>query len=188
MSDVNELDYALLSLSLRELNALTDAAETHGLICGFICAGSSLDDSGWVNTVLGELDQDDILHTPAGLVLMGAYAHTFSQLTGFQFDFQLILPNDFDPLPLRVEAMTHWCQGFVTGLVLGGADLQLSEEVRDIVKECTQFMTADKNIDDSMTHDEAEEALFALVEHVRLSAIYLHSVFNNSSAQTTVLH
>jgi uncharacterized protein YgfB (UPF0149 family) len=183
VSENNDIDYAGLAHSLKELRALTDAAEAHGLICGFVCAGKLAEDTEWVSAIVGDVEEEDPLDLEAGRVLVQVYARTRLQLEGFQFDFQLMLPSDTAPLSDRVAAMTRWCQGLLTGLVLGGAPVQASDEVQGVIEECTQLAMAEPPLEES---EQDEQALFDITEHLRLSTIFLHSIFNESFQQTTL--
>ena len=101
-------DHAELSLALKEVEALTDPAETHGLICGFICSGSGLQDRLWLASILGTEETEDVANTAFGFYLLELYELTYTQLQGFQFDFQPLLPAETDPISLRVSALSHW--------------------------------------------------------------------------------
>ena len=53
--------------------------------------------------------------------LRGLFEATRAALIGTQMQFELLMPDDDEPIELRAEALTLWCNGFVYGLGSGGA-------------------------------------------------------------------
>ena len=60
-------------------------------------------------------------------------------------------------------------------MVLGGAPLNAHEETEEMINELMEIAKADAVLEHS---EEDEIALFELTEHLRLAAIFLHSIYN----------
>ena len=127
-SDLYPLDYDALQRAIAPL-AVT-AAELHGSLCGYACAGGQPGAGQW----LGQLCiDDDGLAASAEPSLESLRSATLALLDDPQMRFAPLLPDDDDALPLRVQAMGEWCAGFLGGFGLTGASDRetLSEQARD---------------------------------------------------------
>lgn len=185
MTNELTLSFNHLTQALVELHALSDAVETHGVLCGYVCAGASFKELAWQEAILGEgVDITQEENSAAAQTLIQTYQTLHTLFQTFEIDFQLLLPDDQEALPLRVRALSEWCQGFLTGLVLAGAPLNDSEEVREIILNLSQIaQVSDKNLN---LDDTEEEAYANLCEHVRLSALFLHALLNRLNTTTQI--
>jgi uncharacterized protein YgfB (UPF0149 family) len=153
-------NYARIQHLLSESAAVTDPAEAHGTLAGALCAAGGYRLEDWLAEI-----------APAGggsVLLRDVYAETREALTGTQMQFELLLPDDEQPIELRTEALTLWCNGFVYGLgSSGAADPQrLPGDVGEIVRDLAQIMRA--GVDDKEGIEANEAALAELVEFVRV--------------------
>lgn len=97
---------------------------------------------------------------------------TDRQLSGRQSDFELILPDDTQPVSVITAALAEWCEGFLHGLVseVKGHDLKsklAAEPIGDIIKDLLELTRA--SADDDEDREENEAALTELVEYVRVA-------------------
>lgn len=165
--------YDELADALSHLGFTQNAAEYHGALCGALCvrepveidplrllesATKSSDDNGGAAQALHRL--------------RGESAHAF---TDSELGFEPLLPDDQEDLPLRVRALSAWCEGFLFGLSSGQPLVMktCSAEFKEIVKDFTEFTRAGVSEDEDM---ELEETAYAeLVEYIRVGAqlIYL---------------
>lgn len=101
------------------------------------------------------------------------YQSTFWQLSERLSEFALLLPDDQNNAAVRTDAMAHWCEGFLHGLVSakhGDAlrDRLAAEPLSDIIRDVLQITRAEV---DEATDEETNEAAYAeLVEYVRVAA------------------
>ena len=143
---MSELDiqYDEINDALKRMSVEQDAAEVHGALCGLFCTIGGLSADYWLDSVLTQSPEEDALTIDAlsnesRSLLTLLFKETEKQLSGEGFDFQLFIPDDDSGLYARVEALSHWCQGFLYGLSLGGLTNpdglpgDLPEIVRDIV-------------------------------------------------------
>jgi uncharacterized protein YgfB (UPF0149 family) len=157
-------NYEQVQRLLSESNALTEAAEAHGTLAGALCAAPAYGLEDW----LAEILPAGSAGAPAAAVLRELYEHTSGALAGTQMQFDLLMPDDSQPLARRTEALTLWCNGFVYGLGSGGATdpLQLPGDAGEIVRDLNEIMRA--GVDESEGLEANEAALAELVEFVRV--------------------
>lgn len=158
-----EIDQALQHTTLK-----LHPAQVHGVITGLICADPN-NAKGWEELVTGQKETKKT-HD----ILQLIYEKTAHQLSDFLFEFQLILPSDRTALPDRAEALTLWCQGFLTGLKLkqipveGREQSEMTEAIDDIIE------IAKMNYEEVVASEEDEAAFMELVEYVRMAAILIY--------------
>ena len=166
------MEWSLVNAALRRLGIATDAAESHGVLCGLLCARGSAAEDAWMALVREERAADTA--EPAGAEawteLSRLYRETLGQLRDEEFAFTLLLPDDTQPLQLRADAMTEWCQGFLYGLAAGGVEDAnvLPEEVREITEDIVEISSATTDGDEG----ESGEAAYAeLIDYLRVGVI-----------------
>jgi len=182
------LRYDQLSETLQRLGFSQDAAEYHGALCGTLCVRHPRD-----------VDPMQLLEgaaPPAAPDGAGA-AQALRQLCGQSAEalessemvFAPLLPDDEEDLPLRVRALSSWCEGFLYGLTTGAPlDMgQCSPEMKEILKDFTEFTRA--GIDDDSDSDVEETAYAELVEYIRVGAqlIYME-LHEHDPARSKTLH
>jgi uncharacterized protein YgfB (UPF0149 family) len=168
MKQLSMPDYPSLSRALEDTSLSLHASEVHGVICG-VLSGNPKSKVDWEKLVTGKED-------PAATheLLQNLFTASQKQLDEFLFEFQLILPPDTDVLPARAEALTLWCQGYLTGLKLAGVQLvgrsagDVTEAINDIVE------IAKMNYEDVVASEEDEAAYVELVEYVRMAAVLIY--------------
>ena len=157
-------NYAEIQRLLEQSHAVTEAAEAHGTLAGALCAAGGYRLEDWMAEILPEGADPG----RAATVLRDIYAATRSALTDMQMQFELLIPDDDQPLTARTDALTLWCNGFVYGLGMNGAadPQRLPGDASEIVHDFSQIMSAGVNEADGT---EANEAAYAeLVEFVRV--------------------
>lgn len=160
--------YAELSRALSHTNLKLHASQVHGLVCGLL-SGNPKTTSAWEELVTGGKE------TPkAHELLQSLYDQSAKQLGEMLFEFQLLLPSDEDELPHRAEALTLWCQGFLTGLkmaevqIVGRKPSELTEAIDDMIE------IAKMNYEQVVASEEDEAAYTELVEYVRMAVILIY--------------
>lgn len=171
MSNFSELSQALKQTSLK-----LHPSQAHGLVCGLLC-GQLQPNENWMPLITGEKASPKIEE-----ILQKLYHLSHQELQAFAFEFQLLLPNDRTPLPNRAEALTLWCQGFLTGLkfveipIVGREPGELTEAIDDLIE------IAKLNYDEVATNEEDETAYVELVEYVRMA---INLIYQQSHEGTT---
>lgn len=174
-----EFDFAHINLALTELGALCEAAEAHGIICGFICAGFERDETDWIEPILvTDDDPEEALSTRSGQALQALFDYSFRQLQSFEFDLMLLIPADDASLKGRSEAIGTWCQGLLTGLAMAEPGIRENApvELQETLNDLTKITLID--YDDPQNNEENEVAYAEVVEYVRMATLLIHSILN----------
>lgn len=181
MKKSSPFDFKTLSKALDKTTSKMHASQVHGLICGLLCGKSEVKAGAWESLILGEA-VDKIKSAE----LAALYAASKAQLVDFLFEFDLVLPKDTANLPERAEALTLWCQGYLTGLKLvevpieGREPSEVTEAIHDLVE------IAKMNYEQVVSSEEDEVAFAELVEYVRMVVIFIYQelVGDSRNAQT----
>lgn len=165
--DHNELDEAL-----QRCGSNWNAAQAHGLLCGRLCVTGPEEGNQWLAQVIEAVSAEDARQECATM-LDTLYTGTWRQLVERQSEFALLLPDDEASLESRTEAMSHWCEGFLHGLVSEKHPEALrkrlaAEPLADIIKDMLQMTRAALSPD--AADEEDERAFVELVEYLRVAA------------------
>lgn len=171
---------------LAQANSMIGAAEIHGLICGFLCAGKQTDGKNWLEPILGlaEIDATDETRQ----MLLELYNATYSEMMDENLGFKLLLPNDDQLLELRAKSLTSWCQGFLTGIGLTGAyiDEEDTEETQEILYRFDDISKLDyENIE---VRSEDEKAYSELFEYVRMAVLVVYNELAETASGSSDRH
>ncbi len=150
---------------MSECRAVTEPAEAHGSLAGALCATDAYGVDDWLAEILPEGMVPD---EAAVASLRELYEATRAALMGAQMQFDLLMPDDDEPVQMRAEALTLWCNGFVYGLGSGGAPdpERLPGDAGEIVRDLAQITHA--GVDEREGIEANEAALAELVEFVRV--------------------
>lgn len=164
----DELDDAL-----RRCGASWCAAQAHGLLCSRLAVQGQAAADHWFARVLEDTDPQNAACGECRRLLQALADATYRQLAERQSEFEPLLPEDAAPGPTRAEALSHWCEGFLHGLVSGPhpADLKAklaAEPISEIIKDTLQITRATAESDDSA--ESREQAWTELVEYLRVAA------------------
>lgn len=160
--------YQELSQALLATPHKSHASQVHGLICGLL-SGQPHSDGAWEEAILG--------YKPTGplqTLLQQVYEQSKQQLQEFLFELQLLLPTDDEQLAERAEALSLWCQGYLTGLKI--AQIPLEDRAPSETTEAIQDLVeiAKMNYEEVVEDEEDESAYAELVEYVRMAVILIY--------------
>lgn len=164
-SEINE--------KLEQAHSMIGAAETHGLICGFLCGGKQTNGKNWLEPIFGlaEIESTEQMRH----ILLDLYNKTHIEINHEEFGFQLLIPKDEQPLESRAKSLSSWCQGFLTGIGLTGAyiDEEDTEETQEILYRFDDISKLDyENIE---VRPEDERAFVELYEYVRMAVLVVYN-------------
>lgn len=178
------LDFDQVQTALGQLGANTDAAESHGTLCGLIINNMSL--KGWLAHTLDEMpDPANVLANEQMQVLEELFAQTRDQLNNDDLSFELLLPDDSDDFGLRLLGLAGWCQGFLYAIGVSGItdDEALDESTRECLSDLLEIS---KLGHDEEASEEAELQYAEIVEHVRVATLMLNETLNPVKPSSTV--
>jgi len=176
MNELKIPSFDEISEVLQKLNALTGAAETHGFLCGMLCVPRAMDNSKkWLEPMLGvsRLDRallDEDLHA-----LIDVFEISAAQLEDLEFGFEMLLPNDEQPLLERAQALREWCQGFLAGLSMVGVKVNNlgSEDAIGAIEHIDGMATT--IVDNLVQSEDNERDYYKVQEHIRISVLVIYS-------------
>lgn len=167
------IDHDELDGVLRRCGATWNASQAHGFLCSRIAVRGIAALSPWLEQVLKGAENDDEMRSECGTALTSLFHITWRSLAERQSDFEPVLPEDERPAAERADALAHWCEGFLHGLVSGphpdALRTQLATEpLSDIIKDMLEITRA--SADEDPDEEGNEEAYAELVEYIRVAA------------------
>lgn len=201
MTQNNSLpSYDQITAVLDRLGLALEPAECHGALSGFLCAADDFEMASWVSRVLLPSDSTSSADAATQLAelsqeettqLFTLHSETVRQLQDPHFGFNLLLPDDDEPLIMRAELLAMWCQGFVLGLSAGGIndfDL-LPPEASEIIRDIVEISRLGQQEPEGTEEDET--AYFEVTEYVRMGVLLVHTELSKDqgiSPEQRVLH
>lgn len=166
------LAYETLSEELENAGIVPSLAELHGGLSGVMCVGGVAAADRWLDQQLEELQQNG--ETPLGEALHALEHQTWRMLNSPDMSFEPLLPGDDQPLDEQVRALAAWCDGFLSGIGLGGVQItgegtDADDAVEEIAKDFAEISRAALGPDDEQDLEQAGFALAELKEYVRVS-------------------
>ncbi|MDO3388569.1 UPF0149 family protein [Gilvimarinus sp. SDUM040013] len=164
------------------LNALNSPAELQGMLCGRLC-GVALNEADWLRLVsdfMALTEEPDQATTSA---LLEFLTQTRSQLAGEGFSFVLLLPDDEQGMAERVEALSQWCHGFLSGFGASGAAGQdeLAREIADTLEDFSAIVQVAADDNDAAS---TEADFIEVAEYVRMSALTIFQHYHPQAVES----
>lgn len=186
MSDIDTLlpIFSDIQQCLEKLGSIVDTAEVHGSLSGLLIDNRSSDE--WLSSALDKTPaSNDLLASEHIKQLTNLYDVSKRQLNDSVLSFELLLPTDDIDLPIRLEALTHWCQGFLFGI---GSISKLDEKnMHSDVKEFMNDLLGITQLDfDEASNNENEQDFAEIVEYVRMGVIYMNELLNPVHKSTSI--
>lgn len=168
-----KVEYDALEDSLSRCGSNWNAAQAHGLLTGRLAILGPPAGPEWLLQVLDGVEEGNAYRTECQKLMDTLYQATFWQLSDRLSEFELLLPGDGDDVGLRTEALGHWSEGFLHGLVSSrhGDALRkrlAAEPLSDIIKDILQITRA--GLDEESDQEENEAAFVELSEYLRVAA------------------
>lgn len=166
---------------LQPLDLPVSASELHGLICGYLCAGESTIGEQYLRSLLGGYDKSQ--SRDAMLCLFELFALSQQQMNSGDFAFRMLLPDDYESLPVRAQAFCDWCEGFSQGMTLSGRGVYEleDEDSQEALEHIIDFAQLDH---DGLNACETDEkALMEVSEYARMAVLQLYHERQSSEAQ-----
>jgi uncharacterized protein YgfB (UPF0149 family) len=165
------VEYQWVEDAFRRAGVLGEPAEVHGSLCAVLCILGGGGTEVWRADSLQNVDEDNAQLAAGRSAMEQLELTTWAALNGSGMDFAPLLPADSSGLAVRVEALAHWCQGFLYGVSLCGVidPSQTSsigaEHLDELVKDLAEISRAGLSADDDET--DADFAYAELVEFLR---------------------
>lgn len=153
--------FAALKLGLEQADSIQSPSEIHGTLTGML----SIDNNQRPSAAVEDAESEALiaaLDALSELILDGLFDPNLS--------FEPLLPDDEQPLDVRVESLARWCSGYLFGLSYLGcfSPDKLSAEVREIISDLTELSRVELTAEEGHT-EGGEEDYAELVEYLRVS-------------------
>jgi len=152
------------------------AAEAHGMATGMLCVNEQTESTSWLDELF---HNSDALIDENKYLLIRLFEETRRLLASDEFEFDLFLPEDDASLSEQVEGLKSWCRGFLFGVGSGTAATNWSKDVREILKDITEFTKLDVNAEG----EEDERALVEITEYLRSAVLLLRDELGERSGE-----
>jgi yecA family protein len=159
------------------------SAEAHGLATGLLCIENKIESARW----LAELFPDDIVLTEEDkTVLVSLFEQTRQLLTeeNNEFRYDLFLPGDDESLQYQLEAICHWCEGFLFGVGYSRSSSEWPDDTGEVMKDIVEFTKLDTEVDEDTDEDELNEleaSLIEIQEYLRVAVMMVKDQFYHQS-------
>ncbi|AMP88238.1 UPF0149 family protein [Legionella pneumophila] len=159
--------------SISVLALTMSASELHGIMCGYLCAGADSQGEAYIRALLNNRKDEQSRH--ALLSMFSVFSISQQQINNFDFEFQMLLPDDNESLVMRAQAFSEWCEGFTQGLTIAGVGMEqfYEEESQDALQHLIEF--AEMDCESLEVGEEDEQALMEVSEYTRMAVLRLHS-------------
>ena len=165
------MTYSVINAIVVQSDVELTAAYAHGMATGMLCANGQAQSNDWLTELFFHA-------TPATgedrTTLVYLFEETQDLLLSDEFEFDLLLPGDEALLSEQVEALTHWCQGFLLGIGFTHADTDWSKEATGILKDIVEFT----KLDIEAEGEEDENDFVEITEYIRSAVLLLRSEIN----------
>jgi uncharacterized protein YgfB (UPF0149 family) len=165
-------DYDTFVESIVALSLNISGSELHGMMCGYLCAGADSQGEAYLRALLNNKKDEDSRN--ALLSMFSVFSISQQQINNFDFEFEMLLPDEEESLVERAQAFSEWCEGFTQGLNMAGVGLEqfYEEEAQEALQHIIEFAELDCETLD--VDEEDEKALMEVSEYARLAVIRLH--------------
>ena len=181
-----QIDFYTLNEALKRSQAMADASEAHGILCGLICATGKPSLDTWFAHILSDQDPRDALTQDTRRQLVSLNEQTIEQISEGEYQLRLMIDDDDESLELRLESLVNWCQGFLVGLSLGGITEveKLPEEAEEITRDFLEISRV--GFDPGEGTEESEAAFEEIVEYVRIGVFVVYDELNDDPPLVSV--
>ncbi|WP_031433918.1 UPF0149 family protein [Methylomarinum vadi] len=155
-----------------------DVAEAHGMASGLLCVDIRAKADDW----LRELFPEDVsLTEEENSLLLALFEQTRELLNAQdeQFAFDLLLPDDDAELSEQVEALRHWCQGFLFGVGYAKSTSVWPGDCGEIMRDIVEFTKVDAEADG----EEDENAFMEIHEYLRSAVLLIRDQLMENAEQ-----
>ena len=160
------------------------AAELQGILMGLYAAGFATDNPAWLQQMYELVSQSADEQIVLKDTLQSIQQNLCHTLDSHEIGLQLLQPEDDEFIVDRAEAMIYWTQGFLLGFQAISSKRALTDDTaQEAYDDIEQIALLDL---DSISEQETDEKdLYALQEHIKISAMIIHQSQQAASDNTT---
>lgn len=175
MATLPSLRIEKLKKALNQAEIAQHPVEVHGALVGLICGGVEKSRDAWIKPLTELMNDGKALTPDLKHLIIELFNDSVARLSDYDFGFSPLLPEEEEPLSMRLEALSLWVQSFLTGLAIIQPKLDKSSaEVREVIQDLAEIARVELDVADD---EESEAAYVELMEFVRIAAILCFSEF-----------
>ncbi|KTD07771.1 UPF0149 family protein [Legionella jamestowniensis] len=174
--------YQMFIDTISVLELPISGSELHGIMCGYLCAGAPTEGEAYLRALTVKSKKDEATRS-AAMAMFDVFLISQQQLANFDFEFQLLLPDDGEPLMTRAQAFSEWCEGFTQGINMAGVSYEQlkEEEAQEALHHILEFAQLDY---ESLQVDEEDEmALVEVSEYTRMAILKIYGDLLEDNSQ-----
>lgn len=99
-SDINDI--------MQTLDCGLEAAESHGVLCGLLCAGQPINADNWLPMACATPNIEQKLDDVEKMLMKTVFSVSYEDLNAVDMPFNLLLPDDNVTLRNRQECLAPW--------------------------------------------------------------------------------
>jgi len=165
------IDFDELNNLLTGVSAGVQAPECHGFLAGRACIAGLTDVDIWQSYLLAGIDDDAALEECVTVITKLA-DEIADEIADEEYGFQLLLPDDDEPLEYKSQALSEWCAGFISGLGSSWPEnTGMADECNEFLQDLISISRLQGEVDED---DENQAALYELIEYVRMGVMMLY--------------
>jgi hypothetical protein len=172
--NINQLPhYQQVAECMADLGLAVSVSELHGILCGYLSTGAKNDANTYLQTLMKQTatpNSDDMTS-----VLFDVFTISQQQIAAHGFELQLLLPDDCEPLVMRAQAFSEWCDGFIHGLRRTHVEYDdlTDEDAQDAIEHISAF--AEMDCQEIICGEADERALMEVCEYTRIAVIHIYN-------------
>jgi len=173
--------YEELQQWLERSGSHCDAAEAHGMLCGYAVGGAGFRPADWRSYLGPEPAAGDGAEWDARLERL--YRGLREGLADPELGFSPLLPGDGTGVAARAAALGRWVQGFLLGLGLGGVRRSQLEhgDAAEVMRDLAALSRAGDYAAEE--GEESERAYAELLEFLRTAVLLLREEVRHAPGQ-----
>lgn len=174
---------------LMPFGALNSPSELHGMFCGRLCGGMQLSQDKWLEAAFELLDLAQESSAELEHEVLNLFESLQAQLESDDFTFQLYLPDDDCDLEMRTQALSHWCQGFLTGYGCSVQDRnkELHNDHAEALKDIATIIQVEANVEETENSEE-ETHYMELIEYLRVLTMNFYLDHRSEKQEIPAIH
>lgn len=181
MNDKPRLNYDAFVTLLEQHNMVVTPAEVHGVICGLIGGGMAQNDARWQQHFNALLNDGFGLPSEVQKAVNLLFSRVHDDLLN-QGPFELLMPDDDEPLDERLEAMMEWAGAFLAAFGVVQQELnKASTELQEMIQDISSITRVSSDFDQE--DEESEVAFVVLYEHLKLGVTLVFEEFGKGLPQ-----
>ncbi len=146
-------------------------AELHGIASGLLIQDASTPAERLRQIALGETEQGDVLAAETARTIDQLHEATRQQLQDPELGFELLTPDEDEPLEERIQAACDWARGLVYGLAEQGVKTSdCPADTAEFIRDCLTLANNEYSVEDS-DPEEAESLYMELLEFLRMGTL-----------------